>query len=122
MNRPSLGNLVARNVGAGMGVEIGGGDVWVAALDERMDPLAPHVVGGSNHCGGDHLWMRGDRLFDLERVHVLAAGHDHVLDAVGKVQVTVGVDAAGIAGSVPAVDERLAGRVGLSPIPGHHRV
>ena len=57
--------------------------------------------------------------FDLGRVHVLAAGDDHVLDPVDDEQVAVGVDVAAVAGMQPAVGgEQLRGLLGQPEVAG----
>ncbi len=58
--------------------------------------------------------------FDLGRVDVLAAADDHVLDAVGDVDVAVGIHVAAIAGAQPAVlGDRRGGRLRLAPVAAH---
>jgi len=47
--------------------------------------------------------VRGERLLDLDRVHVLAAGDDHVLDAIGEEQVALFIEVAPVAGAEEAV-------------------
>ena len=47
-----------------------------------------------------------EHVLDLGRVHVLAAGHDHVLDPVVQEQEAVVVAVAGVAGLEPAVGRR----------------
>jgi hypothetical protein len=48
----------------------------------------------------------GERLLDLDRIDVLAAADDHVLDPVGEEQVALVVDVAAVAGAQPAVGRR----------------
>src|SRR2546428_5061432 len=56
-----------------------------------------------------------ESLLDLDRMDVLAAADDHVVDAPGDVEVAVGVDVSHVAGEVPAVAERR--RVGVGAVP-----
>ena len=57
-----------------------------------------------------------EHVLDLERVDVLAAGDDHVVDAAVDPEVAVLVDPADVAGAVPAVANRLRVRVGPVPV------
>jgi hypothetical protein len=59
--------------------------------------------------------MAGEHVLDLERMDVLAAGDDHVVDATLDPEVAVLVDPAGVAGVVPAVPNRLL--VGVRTVP-----
>ena len=63
--------------------------------------------------------VQPQRLLDLGRIDVLAAAHDHVLDAVGQVQVTVVIEKSAVAARVPAVDDRL-GRLVRQPVVAQH--
>ena len=56
--------------------------------------------------------MAGERVLDLGRVDVLAAGDDHVLHPVDEEEVPVVVEVAGVARVVPAVAEGVLGRLG----------
>ena len=58
--------------------------------------------------------MAHEPLLDLERMHVLAAGDDHVVDAADEIEVAVGVELPEIAWEVPAVPD--LPRVGVGPI------
>ena len=75
-------------------------------LDDGLDRLAPFLVGHADHRAVLHRGVRPDHLLDLARVHVEPAGDDHVLAAVGDVQVALGVLVADVAGAQPAVDDR----------------
>ena len=88
---------------------LGGGRRTRLEHDDRVDLLTPCRVGDADH--GDLLDRRvgRDRVLDLDRVDVLAAGDDHVLDPVDEVDVAVGVEVALVAGVVPAVAERSRG-------------
>ncbi len=61
-----------------MRVELLGGRL---ADDDRDDPLAPALVGHADHRDLAHSRVRREDVLDLERVDVLAAGDDHVVDA-----------------------------------------
>ena len=71
--------------------------------------------GRADHRDLAHLRVRGDHVLDLERVDVLAARDDHVVDAAVDPQVAVLVEVAGVARVVPAVADRP--RVGVGPVP-----
>jgi hypothetical protein len=65
--------------------------------------------------------MLGERLLDLDRVHVLTAADDHVLDAIGQEQVALVIEIAAIAGAQPAVlGERRGCLLGAVEVSGHH--
>ncbi|MNL53410.1 hypothetical protein D3C87_1766540 [compost metagenome] len=66
--------------------------------------------------------MAPQHLLDFAGVHVEAAGNDHVLLAVGQVQVAFGVDVADVAGVQPAVDEGFGGLVRLLVVALHDQV
>src|SRR6202043_452165 len=57
-------------------------------------------------------------VFALERVHVLPARDDHVVDAALDPQVAVGVEAAEVARVVPAVADRTRLRLRAVPVAG----
>ena len=65
------------------------GCVPVVQHDDRVHRLAPHVVRDADHRDLRDGGMRRDRVLDLDRVHVLAAGDDHVLHPVDEEQVAV---------------------------------
>ena len=64
---------------------------WSPAVqhDDGVHPLAPVLVGHADDRAGRHGGVLGERVLDLGRVHVLAAGDDHVLDAVDDEDVAV---------------------------------
>ena len=76
--------------------------------DEGDGDLAPVVVGRGDDRGLGDRGVGGQRLLDLDRGDVLAAGDDHVLLAVAQLDVAVGVHDAEVAGVEPAAGERLA--------------
>jgi hypothetical protein len=55
--------------------------------------------------------MTGEHLLDLDRVDVLAARDDHVLDPVGEEEVALLVDVAAVAGPQPAFGCEHGGRL-----------
>ena len=83
--------------------------------DERDDALAPAVVGRADDRDLAHARVAREHVLDLERVDVLAARDDHVVDPADDPEVAVLVEPAEVAGEVPAVAERL--RVGVGPVP-----
>src|SRR5262245_1624075 len=60
-------------------------------LDERARRLAPLRVGLRHHGGREHRRVAVDRVLDLERRDVLAAGDDDVIAAVLYLRVAVGL-------------------------------
>jgi hypothetical protein len=78
-------------------------------LDDRVDTLTELVVRQADHGAGPHGGVGVEGGLDLGRVHVRAAGHDHVAAPVCEVEVALGVDPAEIAQRLPAV----VGRPGL---------
>ncbi len=57
-----------------------------------------------------------DRVLDLDGVHILAAGNDHVVEAVDKVDVAVGIDVADVAGVIPAASHHVLCLFGAVPV------
>ena len=67
--------------------------------------------------------MLVEDLFDLARIHVVAAADDQLLLAIDDEEVAVLVDSRHVAGVEPAVGvDRLRGRVGPVPVALHHVV
>ena len=66
--------------------------------------------------------MPGEHVLDLERVHVLAAADDHVVEPPVEPEVAVLVEPADVAGVVPAVADRLLVGVGPVPVAGERLV
>src|SRR5262249_8709522 len=60
-----------------------------ARHDERGDDLPPARVGQAHHAGLAHPRMAQEDLLDLDRVDVLAAGDDHVVDPTHREDVTL---------------------------------
>ena len=65
--------------------------------------------------------MGVEHVLDLARVHVLAAGHDHVLQAVAHEEVALLGAVAEIARVHPSAAQGLIGRVGVVPVTDHQR-
>src|SRR5262249_12287625 len=61
----------------------------------------------------------GERIFDLDRVHVLAAGHDHVLHPIDEVEVAAFIEVSRVARVIPAAAKRLPGLVRTVPVLLH---
>ena len=62
-----------------------------------------------------------EHLLDLDRVDVLSAAHDHVLDPVGQEEIALVVEVAAIAGAQPAVGGKRRGGLNRAiEVPGHH--
>ena len=66
--------------------------------------------------------MAREDVLDLERVDVLAARDDHVVEPAVDPEVAVVVEVAGVAGVVPAVADRLRVGVGAVPVAGERLV
>ena len=75
--------------------------------DDRVNRLAPAVAGNADDGGESDLGQREQGLLDLARVHVEAAGDDHVLLAIDDRQVAVLVEEADVARQMPAVPANL---------------
>ena len=89
--------------------------------DDRLDRLAPFVVGHADHGGGRNRRMPGEHILDFARKDVEAAGDDHVLAAIDDVEKTVGIASRKIAGIEPAVAKRFGRLLRLFPVAGHHQ-
>ena len=73
------------------------------ADDDRDDPVPEPVVAGADDRNLLDPRMPRKHVLDLERMDVLAAGHDHVVHAPDDPQVSFLVDVADVAGAVPPV-------------------
>ena len=79
--------------------------------------VAPAVAGHADHRDLIHPRERGERLFDLGGIDVLAAADDSVGGAIDEVQPAVPVAAAQIAGAQPTVGrEGPRGFIRLVPV------
>ena len=70
---------------------------------DGMHLLAPDLMWNTDDRHLCHRRVSGNGVLDFNGVHVLAAGDDHVGDAIDQVQVALGVEVAGIARVVPTV-------------------
>ncbi|MNQ67973.1 hypothetical protein D3C85_825150 [compost metagenome] len=66
--------------------------------------------------------MSPQHLLDLAGIDVEAAGNDHVLFAIGEVQIAFGIDMADVAGMQPTVDDGLGGLLRLLVVTLHDQV
>jgi hypothetical protein len=73
----------------------------LAQDDDRLDRLAPALVGHGDHRAIGDRGMSEQRVLNLGRIDVLGAGDDHVLDPVDDVDIAVGVHPASISGVHP---------------------
>ena len=87
---------------------LGAGARALLQLDECAWRLAPFLVGLGDHGDRLHGRMLVERVLDLDRGNVFAAGNDDVLGAVLELDVAVGVNDAEIAGMKPAAGECLS--------------
>src|SRR5581483_12166692 len=100
-------NLVARDpLTAVLDQLVGGGFPPLLERDHRMDRLPPAGVWDPEHGRLEHRLVLGERRLDLDRVHVLATGDDHVLEPVDEVQVAVRVGVGRVTGAIPTTRER----------------
>src|SRR5690348_1956876 len=137
IGRPKLELLQLAGRGAGeLVAELDGGrglvagDLGLAVLDqlvlgqrrargldhERLDRLAPLLVGDADDGDLGDVGMGEDDVLDLDRGDVLAAGDDHVLFAVLDGQIAIGSDEAAVAGVEPAALQASRGLLGLLPV------
>ena len=94
----------------------------VARGDHRDDALAVVGVRQADHRDVGDVGVRGQGALDFDRVDVVAACDDHVLEPVDQGQVAIRVDAGQVAGVQPAAPEGLGGLGGLVPVTLHHRL
>ena len=84
--------------------------------DDRVHLFTPHAVRDADHRHLRNCRVGVDRLLDLDRVHVLAAGHDHVVQPIDEVDVALVVHVADVAAVVPPVPQRTLGLLGAVPV------
>ena len=114
MHRP-LG--IAHHGDQGFGRDAGA----VLEHDDRLDRLAPFVVGHANHGSSSDRRMPGEHILDFARKDVEAAGDDHVLAAIDDIKKTVGVATREVSGVEPAVAKRFGRLLRFFPVAGHHQ-
>ena len=85
------------------------------ADDDGDDAAAEAVVRRADHRHLANAGVAREDVLDLDRMDVLAAGDDHVVEPAVDPEVAVGVEVAGVARVVPAVANRL--RVGVGTVP-----
>jgi len=75
--------------------------------DHGVNQLAPSFVRNADHRALRHGRMLGDGVFDFDRIDVLAAGNDHVLDPIDDIDESVVVHVAAVAyASQPSMTAR----------------
>jgi hypothetical protein len=84
--------------------------------------FAPLLVRRGDDRGLEHRRMAGERVLDLDRRDVLAAGNDDVLGAVAQLDVEVGIHHAEVAGAKPAVGAGLLRRFFVAVVAEHQVV
>src|SRR5690606_9908075 len=97
--------------------------VRAAALvqyDDRLDMLAPLLVGGADHRGLAHGRMLEQRAFHVPWIDVEAARHDHVLLAIHDSDEAFAIHARHVAGMQPAVAKRTRGSARIVEVAAHH--
>src|SRR5262252_4130327 len=87
--------------------------------DYGLDCLAPAIVRYADHCYVADGGMVRKHTFELGRIDVLAARHDHVRDTVPDVDEPVGVDAACVACVEPAAVDRGRRVLRTTPVALH---
>ena len=85
------------------------------ADDDRDDACPSRSSGAPITATSRTPRVAREHVLDLERMDVLAARDDHVVEPAVDPEVAVLVEVAGVAGVVPAVADRL--RVGVGPVP-----
>src|SRR5439155_26230632 len=80
------------------------------------------LAGYADHGALQHPRVLVQRVLDLDRRDVLAAGDDHVLGAVHDVDVAALVDRGQVARVEPTVLDRLVRLPRLAPVPLHDHV
>ena len=102
-------------------VELLRGDL---ALDDDVgdDAVAEPVVGRADDRDLPDGRVARDDVLDLERVHVLAAGDDHVVEPAVEPEVAVLVEPPDVAGVVPAVANLLLVRIRPVPVAGERLI
>src|SRR5215469_7854932 len=91
-------------------------------LDHRLDGLTPFVVRHPDDCTVTNGLVTPDDLLDLAGVHIESARDDHVLLAVGDMQISLRIEMADIPRMQPAIDDRLGGLVGRFVVARHEEV
>ena len=87
----------------------------------RHADLAHHVVGARHHRDRGDVGVRGEHAFDLDRVHVVAAAHVHLLAPADEAEPAAVVDPAEIPGAHESVGgERGRGLFFVVPVARHH--
>jgi hypothetical protein len=100
----------------------GGGAARSAATTKATAASAALRVGPADDGGGPDAGVAEQRLLDLPGVDVHSPADDQILGPVRQRHVSLGVDAADVAGVQPAVPQRLGGGIGLVPVAGHDHV
>ena len=88
--------------------------------DERLDDVAPELVGLAYDPCLDDCGMLNQGALDLERSDPLTSGLDHIVGAPDIPEVAVLVNLRGVARVVPAVPEVLVVLRGVLPDLPHH--
>ncbi|MCY1358514.1 hypothetical protein D9M69_450500 [compost metagenome] len=88
--------------------------------DYCMNGLAPFLAGNGNDRALRYVRMAGNGCLDLGGVHVLAAGDDHVLDAVADVDEAVLVHVTAVTGVHPPAAQHLGSGLRFIPVAEHH--
>src|SRR5262249_23621186 len=114
-----LGLLEARELAVAPLEHLALGQRVVLLHHDRERRLAPFRAGLSDHRDLADLRAAEDHVFDLGRVHVLAAGDHHVLHPVLDVDEALLVDGGDVARVEPAVLDRLGRRLGALPVLLH---
>ena len=93
-----------------------------AGDDQRLDRLAPLLVGHAHDGHFEHGRMHAEDFLNLTRVDIRATADDQVLFAVRNVKVAVLVQEAHVTRVVPAVAQGLRRGLGLVPVALHDQV
>src|SRR5258708_5751301 len=90
--------------------------------DQRLDRLAPSIVGHPDDGRLGHRRVLVKAVLHLDRADVLAAGDDDVLLPVGYHQVIAILEVALVAGVEPPAGQRALRLLRLPPVPGEDMV
>ena len=87
---------------------------------DQGDQMRPAVAANQRLA---HLALQEQHAFDARWRHIVSARiDDHVLLAVGDLQIALGIDLADVAGVQPPVAQCLGGCLGIFPVAAHDQI
>ena len=75
----------------------------LAGMHDQQRTLLPDRMLDRDDSGLEHLGVRHGEVLDLDRGNPLAAGLDDILQPVGKLDVTIGINRANVTRAKPAI-------------------